>query len=266
MSPCLRALTIAAYSALTVSFAGNASASLIAHYSFDGAVTADSSGNGRTLTTGSGGPTQVVGQFGNAANFAGAGFLYSADSAFNIGTGNFAISLWYQASESLFSPLVGKNSSSSNAGYAVSQSTILAGDVGDTTGGAVATARPGDDLSVFHHIVFQQIGTTLEFYLDGILADTFSGATGSDSSNAFAIGSRNITSGGVEGSGGGTSQKFNGLMDEVFVFDNALSQTEISNLQQFNSLDAPAVPEPGILAIFCLGLFGMGYIRRRTSV
>jgi hypothetical protein len=241
-----------------------AHAALIAHYSFDGALTTDDSGNGHTLISGGGGPTQVGGQFGNAASFAGGSFFYNADAAFNLAAGNFAISLWYQAAQSSFSPLVGKNNSGTNQGYAVSQTGSLFGDLNDTTGGSVTTIAPADDETAFHHLVFQKIGATLELYLDGVLADTIGGASGTNTSNAFTIGSRNISGAGGEGSGG-TSQKMNGLMDEIYVFDSTLNATQISNLHQFNSLDAPAISEPAGLAVFGLGLLGLGYLRRRRQ-
>jgi hypothetical protein len=57
--------------------------------------------------------------------------------------------------------------------------------------------------------------------------------------------------------------KMNGLMDENYVYDNALTATQIANLQQFNSFDAPFISEPSGLAVFGLGLLGLGYLRRR---
>tara|TARA_Y100001936_G_scaffold239334_1_gene272257 strand:- start:17570 stop:18391 length:822 start_codon:yes stop_codon:yes gene_type:complete len=249
---------------LALSVAPGANAALIAHYSFDGTLTTDDSGNGHTLIAGGGGPTQVGGQFGNAASFAGGSFFYNADSAFNLSTGNFAISLWYQAVQSSFSPMVGKNTSTGNLGYSLHHTTNITGDLNDGGGGFVSTAAPADDESVFHHVVYQKIGSTLELYLDGVLASTIGGASGADTGNAFAIGTRNISSTGVENSGG-ASQKMNGLLDEIYVFDNALNTTEISNLHQYNSLDAPAVSEPTGLAIFGLGILGLGYLRRRRQ-
>jgi hypothetical protein len=122
---------------------GAANAALIAHYSFDTSVTSDDSGNGHNLNTGNGGPSQVTGQFGNAADFNGSSFLYlngaTQNSAFNIGTGNFAMSFWYQSDGSAFSPFVGKNSSSLDQGYAASLAGSVAGDLGDTTGGQCQT-------------------------------------------------------------------------------------------------------------------------------
>jgi len=245
---------------LTLSVSANAG--LIAHYSFDGALTADSSGNGHTLANGAGGPSSTTGKFGNAADFAGGTFLFSASSAFNLVNGNFAVALWYQAAQSSFSTMIGKNTSNSDAGWAINHSTLVTGDLNDGTGGTVSTATPGDDQSEFHHVVYQKIGSTLELYLNGVLVSTVGGASGNTTGNAFAIGTRNISAGGGENSGG-ASQKFNGLMDEVYIFENALSQGEINNLVTFNSLES--IPEPGALALFGLGLLGLGFAHRRRT-
>ncbi|MGB0713936.1 MAG: hypothetical protein ACPGUC_10300 [Gammaproteobacteria bacterium] len=58
--------------------------------------------------------------------------------------------------------------------------------------------------------------------------------------------SRNISATGLTGSGG-ASRMFHGLLDEVYIFDNALNMTEISKLMDHNSLTAPLiVPAPAL--------------------
>ena len=144
-----------------------AHAALIAHYSFDGALTTDDSGNGHTLISGGGGPTQVGGQFGNAASFAGGSFFYNADAAFNLAAGNFAISLWYQAAQSSFSPLVGKNNSGTNQGYAVSQTGSLFGDLNDTREGPL---RPSHRQMMRPHFIilyFKRLAPRWNYILMG---------------------------------------------------------------------------------------------------
>jgi len=249
-------------------FVASSNANVIAHYSFDGSVTADSSGNGYDLSAGGGGPTSVGGQFGNAADFDGSSFLYlngASNSNFNIGGGTFALSFWYQSDGSAFMPLVGKNNSNADQGYATFASgSQVGGDLRDGTSGTVSAARPTDDGSVFHHIVYQSTGLTQQLYLDGILQATSGTFFPNDAGNAFAIGSRNISTSGAQNSGG-ASQKLDGRIDEVWVFDRALISDEISNLNEFNSIDGQQVPEPGTIALLGLGLIGLRLGMRRKQ-
>ncbi len=188
MKTIARLSKIAAVAAATLTLPAGANAGLVAHYDFEGAVNADSSGNGRNLALGAGGPVQTVtGKFGNGGDFAGGGFMFSADSAFNLVNGDFAVSLWYRAVESGFSPLVGKNTSTSDAGWAISQSTIVSGDLNDATSGVVSTTAPADDEIDYQHLVYQKIGANLELYVNGVLVDTDTGVSGSLTGNALPL-------------------------------------------------------------------------------
>ena len=251
-------------------YAAQAGAGVVAHYSFDNTVTADDSGNGRDLTAGNGGPLQVGGQFGSAADFNGSSFLYlngaAQNSAFNLATGDFALSYWYRTSQASFAQLLGKSSSNLDQGYASTLGgSFVGGDLNDTTAGGVGTPRPVNDDTVFQHIVFQKTGGTLQLYLNGSIVGAGSTSGGVDAlNNAFAIGTRNISLAGAENFNG-ASQKLTGGIDEVWVFDNALTALEISNLNQFNDISGQQIPEPGTLALFGLGLIGLrlGVRRRR---
>ena len=88
-----RSFRIATLAAAGLILAAPVTAGVLPHYSFDNAATTDDSGNGQDLTAGNGGPTQVGGQFGSAADFNGSSFLYlngaASNSAFNFGAGDF---------------------------------------------------------------------------------------------------------------------------------------------------------------------------------
>lgn len=231
---------------------------LVAHYGFEN-NTNDSNGSYNLGQTGT--ITYAGGQFGDAVNFDGSSFLWSNSSDFNIGGSDFAVSLWYQTDVTTgFQPLVSKNSNNTDKGWAVNASgSGVAGDLNDTVGGEVGTSNPST--SNFHHVVFQRDGSTLELYFDGILVDTDTVTGHTVSNNSFTVGSRNTYNGG-QGSLNGAIP-FTGLMDELWVFDNTLTQSEISNLYNNNSL--AAVPEPAAFSMVLMALMALGLVRRRQT-
>ena len=88
----------------------------------------------------------------------------------------------------------------------------------------------------WHHVVFVCTGTTKTAYVDGnvdfLTPDSWSAA---GLGNQFWIG-------GSADTGDGTAN-LNGLMDEVYVFDRAISAAEVQSLSKTNSLSGmPSVP------------------------
>ena len=137
--------------------------------------------------------------------------------------------------------------------------------VGLTTNSTMPTESIASDLQ-WHHIVAQKTPTHLEIYVDGVLASG-SLLTGSESIMPIAtpidyagLGANLFF--GRHGNGG-TGNDFAGLLDEIRIFEGNLTQQQISNLRNFNSL----VPEPSSFAL--AGIAGVvavaSVVRRRRA-
>ena len=133
-----------------------------------------------------------------------------------------------------------------------------------TDGGSNAAFTPtGLTTGSWHMIAVTYDGrgdATTDFrniYWDGALGTAQTGLdqSGASKSSSFAIGYSNVFGG----------REFNGAIDEVAIWNRALSGAEIANLYA-SRLDAGAVPEPGSWALM-IGGFGLagGMMRRRAG-
>lgn len=125
-----------------------------------------------------------------------------------------------------------------------------------------STRRPAaeGDLSTntwYHVVTTFEDGDILRLYVDGTEVDTKSLAgdetyTGLDT---WLIGTARTN-----------SRFLNGIIDDVRIYDNAISATEVGTLFDNGPLFVEQVPEPGSLALLAAGLLalvGIGLKRRR---
>ena len=131
--------------------------------------------------------------------------------------------------------------------------------MGDATAG-VGTPRPTD--GVFHHLVFRSLAGILRLYVDSVLVGASISVPSDAVNSAFALGRRNISFSGAENHDG-ASQKLDGRLDKVWIFDHTLTQTEISNLYAFNNTTGQQIPEAASIVLFGLGLIGLRFAERR---
>jgi len=233
-------------------------AAVYAHYTFDTDYT-DSSGNGRNGsltdigTTGNSGIISTAGSYvfgGGAVNFsADRDYVDVPSGTFSSGT-PYTFAFWARKApgdtgESADYDMVIGDRNNNNFFIALNDVT----GPGLRWRGSSNTADRQADLTVakdymWHHYAIVASGTTITLYVDGALV-------GSDLNNFTGfqyntIGEAYTTSGDFD---------FNGQIDEVWVFNEALDATSIANLRNFN-----AVPEPSCLL---LSVAGAGLLFRR---
>ena len=215
----------------------------VAHWEFEGNAD-DSSGNGYngviTKTSPASTHSFVVGPFGGQAfqsldgsyiNITGSG----ADGWANFQNSPMSIAMWMKSSSAASSvALISKG----NTAYRISQySTLSAGRVrayanGVTSSGPYTTANCFN--GGWHHVVYvlDRLGKKLRIYVDGQLNNSSTIGTSAMVTNSYdlAIGANPEA---------GTSYYFRGAIDDVKIYDHALSQAQIEAMANPTSAGMP---------------------------
>lgn len=245
-------------------------AAVLAHYSFDSDYT-DSSGNARngTLTdVGTSGNSGITSTTGNSV-FGGGAMNFSSDRdyvaipthTFSSGTA-YSFAFWAKKSandtgeSAQFDMVIGQRDTNT---FFISLSDTAGGATGRTglrwrgsnTTDAVRQANftAADDTS-WHHYALVASGTTMTLYVDGVSGGT---VTGKQTGFTFdTIGEAYLSSNDFD---------FNGQIDEMWVFTEALDATTVSNLFNYNSV----IPEPSSLALCATAGLILGTRRSRAA-
>ena len=200
----------------------------------------DSSGNGyngqsHNISETDDGPEREAGQTCKAAalNLGTTTNQYvSLDNTAVDGLSDFSVSLWCRVealSSELSTLLSGANSGQSNAMliYFLS-ATSMRTHLGDDGNTSTFTLGSSVDDGVWHHVVWTREGATQNIYIDGTLEDTETGpsATISVDTGGLLLGQEQDAVGG----GFVTNQIFQGWIDEVRIYNRALSASEVTTL------------------------------------
>jgi fibronectin type 3 domain-containing protein len=199
----------------------------IAVWNFDeaaGATAADSSGGGRTITL-SGAYVRSAGKVNNAITFDGSTGYGVANWGQLTGPADRSISLWFKTTSGVDSTWVSWGSSAANS---LSGIGIQGGSIGflrnttETSGiSCVAPVASTNYLDGnWHHmaVVFRKNLCTIHVYIDGVLAMSRSRYPSTASSQIYFGRSVN----------GGTY--FNGSIDEVAIYDRAITAQEVATI------------------------------------
>ncbi|MEM7206812.1 MAG: DUF6701 domain-containing protein [Pseudomonadota bacterium] len=213
----------------------------------------DSSGNDHHgVATGMSTTDSSSGKICSAGDFTTTGtgdYLSLANSAAN-GLNDFSISVWAKVGSLGSAGIISGSSGSQH-------NELLMWFPNDSTfrpfinGSSTSIGISSFDDDTWHHLVWTRSGTSHCLYIDGALDQCRSGG----SSSSISIASGGLIVGQEQDSYGGgfsSSQAWDGLLDELIIFDSALSSTQVStiytNQDAGNNYDGSArscgVPNP----------------------
>lgn len=251
--------------ALIAAFTPSARASLVSHWSFDtanGSVVADSQGNFNGTLSGS--TPYVAGLFGQALSFdrtQNSLVTISSDNTLNWSGAEFSFSLWIKTSTTeQLTFFFSKHDSGSSNGYAGALNQHNSGTFGAANAASFYVSGSDQTTSAvinddtWHHLAFvYAAGISQSIYVDGVsLVSTPTPAAITGNSVPLLLGGMWF---------GGATSTYTGLLDEVRLYNHALSAGEVTAL----ATPAP-IPEPSCFAALAgLTTLGLAASRRRRA-
>jgi hypothetical protein len=205
---------------------------LVASYGFNentGLLAGDSSGNGRIATIT--GPTWTAGKYGSALSFDGTNDLVDLPALGTFYRTAFTYEAWAKKSGTKIDVAVLGSWTSAGGGGPMIWIDHIAGRYNAALGSTLQNYLNSGRSPVvgqWQHLAVTFDGATLRFFIDGVevASGLFSGDEGS--SNTWRVGAYGATATGF----------FDGLIDEVRVYNRALSGSEIQS-----DMNTPIVPE-----------------------
>ena len=175
-------------------------------------------------------PSWVVGKIGNALNFNGASNNVLVNNSVNLNfTTSMSVSAWIKwnitpSTGAPYATIMNKNGDSqyrlqhngTNANFEFGVKT----NVGDT----YVTSLTSPTVGTWYHLVGTWDGTLIKIYVNGVLEKTGT-RTGTMPSSAILV---------KIGSSSSNARWFNGIIDEVNLWDRALTQAEVTQIYSSN--------------------------------
>ena len=208
---------------------------LVGYWSFDGkdmagvkAYDRSGQGNDGTLTNG---PASAIGRIGQGLSFNGTNYVNTSEVPFNFGTSDFAVGAWVKSSTAYAGTKFPFGHFSASLGWASSLNTSIFGFSVYGSLGNIGSNKSFNAVDTnWHHLVgvITRSGNnaTITLYADGISLGSDSGTVGNITApNPFQIGTWD----------GDTANGFKGTIDEVRIYNRALSADEIKRLYKIGA-------------------------------
>lgn len=212
---------------------------LVAAYNFDSvtdSLVVDGSGNGNTGIVK--GPTLTAGRYGNGLKFDGINDLVSVPSNTALAlTKNFSIEAWVKPAAISRSSIIFKEKvgGSVYSLYAYEDSDLAAASFYDGTGDNVVYTNSAIAINKWTYLAVTYDGVSLKMYRNGMPVSSIK------ATNAVKISNGLLQIGGNKVLG----EYFNGLVDNVRIYNIALTQTQIQSDAKTPVANSPGTPPAG---------------------
>ncbi len=206
--------------------ADGATSGLVGYWKLDestGTVDYDFSGNGNNGTLYNS-PSSTTGQVGGALNFGGTSYVQvNNTSSISMGTNAHTATAWIKLnSYGTYRPVIAKRSGATvDFNYHIDNNTGD-GKMASYNGTNYVGSTNAVPLGTWHHVAWVYSSGVVSFYLDGAANGTSSQVSGSANSANLYIGTDNGT----------VQYYFDGAIDDLRIYNRALSETEVKNIYQ----------------------------------
>jgi hypothetical protein len=244
------------------------SAAIVGYYPMDegsGTTVKDASGKGHDAAiVGAVSWAQSKPYFGTALDFSGTAGNYVSAGTWNPSesTGQLSLATWikWAGATGAYQGIVGKaDGTGTSACWQLTINSAATSEIGFAGGfpNWLASAPPVDQ---WEHVAVTFDGATITMYINGASTGTATGTLGAATSATVTIGARTLTSAG--------DAAFKGTMDEVYIFDKALSAAEVGQVMQgaFANPYKSREPNPANLATDVFRDTALGWTAGKDAV
>jgi hypothetical protein len=182
--------------------------------------------NGATLTT------DRFGNANSAYNFVKANnnYITMNNTVGNFGTSDFSISAWYSSTDNISSHIINKRFSQSWGNYwELTKFMFGINDTNNNSNYNFIINNQAQSLNTWYNIIVTRNGTSIKYYINGLLYQTITTTVINNISNTS-----NLVIGAVITPLSGVLQSHDGKIDDIGIWNRALTQQEITQLYNQN--------------------------------
>ena len=214
------------------SLSGSLQNGLVGYWPFCGNANDDSGNGNNGLVNGATLTTDRFGNANSAYNFVKANnnYIQMNNTVGNFGTSDFSISAWYSSTDNISSHIINKRFSQSWGNYwELTKFMFGINDTNNNSNYNFIINNQSQSINTWYNIIVTRNGTSIKYYINGLLYQTITTTVINNISNTS-----NLVIGAVITPLSGVLQSHDGKIDDIGIWNRALTQQEITQLYNQN--------------------------------